>query len=155
MKKADFRADFRHGQRSVVEPGPTPSPWSIAQPKHTHFYSGFVFKVLEWSSSDTHPLFRLDQHVFKLICIKFNTMRGHTNVTRRFSKNEITMCWRAYFSLVVNIRICLLVWVCAFANCGGCCKHSWPLLTPTFVFFLLLNTQPCPTLVPGVFCICI
>ena len=29
-KKADFRAFFRHGQRSVAEPGPTPSPWSIA-----------------------------------------------------------------------------------------------------------------------------
>ena len=28
-KKADFRARFRNGQRSVMEPGPTPSPWSI------------------------------------------------------------------------------------------------------------------------------
>ena len=28
-KKADFRQFFLHGQRSVVEPRPTPSPWSI------------------------------------------------------------------------------------------------------------------------------
>ena len=28
-KKVDFRARFRNGQRSVTEPGPTPSPWSI------------------------------------------------------------------------------------------------------------------------------
>ena len=28
-KKADFRRGFLHGQRSVAEPGPTPSPWSI------------------------------------------------------------------------------------------------------------------------------
>ena len=28
-KKADFGACFRNGQRSVTEPGPTPSPWSI------------------------------------------------------------------------------------------------------------------------------
>ena len=27
--KADFRMFFLHGQRSVAEPGPTPSPWSI------------------------------------------------------------------------------------------------------------------------------
>ena len=27
--KADFRVVFRHGQRLVAEPGPTPSPWSI------------------------------------------------------------------------------------------------------------------------------
>ena len=30
QKKADFREFFRNGQRSVTEPGPTPSPWSIA-----------------------------------------------------------------------------------------------------------------------------
>ena len=28
-KKADFRAIFRHGQRSFAEPGPTPSAWII------------------------------------------------------------------------------------------------------------------------------
>ena len=28
-KKADFRGGFLHGQCSVAEPGPTPSPWSI------------------------------------------------------------------------------------------------------------------------------
>ena len=27
-KKANFRARFRNDQRSVTEPGPTPSPWS-------------------------------------------------------------------------------------------------------------------------------
>ena len=29
-KKGHFRAIFRDGQRSVAEPGPTPSPWSIS-----------------------------------------------------------------------------------------------------------------------------
>ena len=29
-KKTDFRTFFLYGQRSVTEPGPTPSPWSIA-----------------------------------------------------------------------------------------------------------------------------
>ena len=28
-KKGNLRAIFRDGQRSVAEPGPTPSPWSI------------------------------------------------------------------------------------------------------------------------------
>ena len=28
-KKADFRTRFQNGQRSVTEPGPIPSPWSI------------------------------------------------------------------------------------------------------------------------------
>ena len=28
-KKGHFRVIFRDGQRSVAEPGPTPSPWSI------------------------------------------------------------------------------------------------------------------------------
>ena len=29
QNKGHFRAIFRDGQRSVAEPGPTPSPWSI------------------------------------------------------------------------------------------------------------------------------
>ena len=28
-KKTEFHTVLRHGQRSVAEPGPTPSPWSI------------------------------------------------------------------------------------------------------------------------------
>ena len=36
MKKADFRALFLHGQRSVAEPGPTPSPWSISDSYLSH-----------------------------------------------------------------------------------------------------------------------
>ena len=33
QKKGDFRAFFLLGQRSVAEPGPTPSPWSIIYEK--------------------------------------------------------------------------------------------------------------------------
>ena len=29
--KSNFHAIFRHGQRLVAEPGPTPSPWSITK----------------------------------------------------------------------------------------------------------------------------
>ena len=41
-KKADFRARFRNGQRSVTEPGPTPSPWSIWKVPQTTKYWGYL-----------------------------------------------------------------------------------------------------------------
>ena len=40
-KKADFRAFFLHSQRSVAEPGLTPSPWSIL----STFYMRFVDEI--------------------------------------------------------------------------------------------------------------
>ena len=49
-KKTDFLAIFRHGQRSVAEPGPTPSPWSISQ----HFPFAFKVKV-EFSYCNIPP----------------------------------------------------------------------------------------------------
>ena len=45
-KKNDFRAFFGHGQRSVAEPGPTPSPRSIVKKLHCIAYlSNEIFKT--------------------------------------------------------------------------------------------------------------
>ena len=48
-KKDDFCAFFRHGQRLVTEPGPTPSPRSIDKMEHNlqifHIYYAIPFDI--------------------------------------------------------------------------------------------------------------
>ena len=44
-KKHIFKRFFRNGQRSVAEPGPTPSPWSIFSISNHAFFSGAPFTL--------------------------------------------------------------------------------------------------------------
>ena len=48
-KKNDFRVFFLYGQHSVMEPGPTPSPWSIKIENilFQNYFDTFNFKVLK------------------------------------------------------------------------------------------------------------
>ena len=54
-KKTDFRALFLHGQRSVAEPGPTPSPWSIMLSFLLILPAEENFKSSKLSSQIIHP----------------------------------------------------------------------------------------------------
>ena len=74
-KKADFRAIFRHGQRSVAEPGPTPSPWSITVKQPTKNMpitskSSILVGFCSWPL--LLPLFSLS------LCLLFLTHFGET-----------------------------------------------------------------------------
>ena len=67
-KKAGFCTCFRNGQRSVTEPGPTPSPWSIlflSTPSAFHPLRGYPGRYFGITKRNIEKINHFFNYIFK------------------------------------------------------------------------------------------
>ena len=93
-KKGHFRAIFRGGQRSVAEPGPTPSPWSIVIKCDAGLKRVFLdvrkhFLIFSSCSFDAFELWAFQQHK-GISCLNSNNVSVCIKV---FNKDQEFIIW--------------------------------------------------------------